>query len=355
MAAAVDRDASAHALAQAFAASVALVVRISPLASGVDLIVSHGLGVEEQEAWRQHLSAHPRESHPWGHLVPGRPLAEAACWRQGQVASACRAFLDAQRVGPCLCVRLEADSAEETVVAFLFRPPGARTFEEHETVALAGMAPHLLHGVRLRERLDALARRNAAYEDLVNQFPVGLIGASLDGRVEFSNAAAEATAPRLRGLLESPERGVRPGARLGTRIHQELVAALDARQARPLTLTSDSGVPTLLVLSAVPLGSGTDRGLLVFINGPEPAGPAQASLAGLFGLTEAEAAVAARLGAGRSLAQAAADLGVRPSTVRTHLKGIFHKAGVRRQADLVALLGRLQWQLRSLQAGQGQE
>jgi hypothetical protein len=193
--AAVDRDAAAHAFAQAFEARVALIVRISPLARGVELIVTHGLGPEEQEAWRRHLSAHPPETHPWGHLVPGRPLAEAACWRQGQIATACRAFLDAQKVGPCLCVRLEGESAEETVVAFLFRAPGAPPFEERETVALAGMAPHLLHGVRLRERIDALARRDTAYEDLVNRFPVGLIGASLDGRVEFLNAAAEATAP----------------------------------------------------------------------------------------------------------------------------------------------------------------
>jgi DNA-binding CsgD family transcriptional regulator len=353
--AAVDRDAAAHAFAQAFEARVALVVRISPLARGVELIVTHGLGSEEQEAWRRHLSAHPPETHPWGHLVPGRPLAEATCWRQGRIASVCRAFLDAQKVGPCLCVRLEAESSEETVVAFLFRGAGDQPFAERETSALAGMAPHLLHGVRLRERIDALARRNTAYEDLVNRFPVGLLGASLDGRIEFSNAAAEAMAPRLRGLLEAPERGARPGSRLGARVHQELVAALDARQARPLTLTSDSGVPTLLVLSAVPLAGGTDRALLVSINGPEPTGPAKESLVGLFGMTEAEAAIAARLSAGRSLSEAAADLGVRPSTARTHLKGIFHKAGVRRQADLMVLLSRLQWQLRSLRGRDGQE
>lgn len=354
-AATADRDAAAQAFAQAFGARVALMVRISPLARGVELIVTHGLGAEGQEAWRRHLSAHPPETHPWGHLVPGRPLAEASCWRQGQIASACRAFLDAQDAGPCLCVRLEAESPEETVVAFLFRASGDQPFGERETSALAGMAPHLLHGVRLRERIDALARRNVVYEDLVNRFPVGLLGASLDGRIEFLNAAAEALAPRLRGLLESPERGARPGSRLGARVHQALVAALDGRQARPLTLTSDSGVPTLLVLSAVPLEGGADRGLLVFINGPEADGPAPASLVGLFGMTEAEAAVAARLGAGRSLGEAAADLGVRPSTARTHLKGIFHKVGVRRQADLVVLLSRLQWQLQSPRVRHGQE
>ncbi len=72
-------------------------------------------------------------------------------------------------------------------------------------------------------------------------------------------------------------------------------------------------------------------------------------------MTEAEARIAARLGAGRSLNEAAADLGVRPSTARTHLKGIFHKVGVRRQADLVVLLSRLQWQLQSPRVRHGQE
>jgi DNA-binding CsgD family transcriptional regulator len=64
-------------------------------------------------------------------------------------------------------------------------------------------------------------------------------------------------------------------------------------------------------------------------------------LADLFGLTPAEASVAARIGAERSLAEIAADRSVKTETARAHLKSAFGKTGARGQAQLVALLTRL--------------
>ena len=65
------------------------------------------------------------------------------------------------------------------------------------------------------------------------------------------------------------------------------------------------------------------------------------ALARLFGLTPAEARLAVALHAGRSPREHAADRGVRVSTVRSHLKQLFLKLDVRRQADLIRLLDRL--------------
>ncbi len=56
------------------------------------------------------------------------------------------------------------------------------------------------------------------------------------------------------------------------------------------------------------------------------------------GLTRAEARVATRLAAGKTVADIAAELGVSVETVRTHLKRAYHKTGVRRQAELVRLV-----------------
>jgi DNA-binding CsgD family transcriptional regulator len=60
-------------------------------------------------------------------------------------------------------------------------------------------------------------------------------------------------------------------------------------------------------------------------------------VAAAFGLTPAETRVLARLLAGRTLADTAADLRVAASTVRTHLDSIFLKTGVARQAELMRL------------------
>ena len=57
-----------------------------------------------------------------------------------------------------------------------------------------------------------------------------------------------------------------------------------------------------------------------------------------FGLTPAEARLLDILCAGASVPQAAARLGVAPTTARTHLQRIFDKSGVRRQSDLQRLI-----------------
>jgi len=57
-----------------------------------------------------------------------------------------------------------------------------------------------------------------------------------------------------------------------------------------------------------------------------------------FGLTEAEAALAAALAAGEALSAYAARRGVRVQTARNQLQSVFQKVGVNRQSDLVRRL-----------------
>lgn len=67
--------------------------------------------------------------------------------------------------------------------------------------------------------------------------------------------------------------------------------------------------------------------------------PAAKMIQGLFDLTPGEAKVAALIGAGEQLREAAGRLGIAEETARSFLKRVFVKTGVRRQAELVALLG----------------
>jgi DNA-binding CsgD family transcriptional regulator len=61
----------------------------------------------------------------------------------------------------------------------------------------------------------------------------------------------------------------------------------------------------------------------------------------LFGLTPAEARVAALIGSGLSPRQAAEKLGISEGNVRTTLKHVFTKVGVSRQSELAVLLTKL--------------
>jgi DNA-binding CsgD family transcriptional regulator len=66
-----------------------------------------------------------------------------------------------------------------------------------------------------------------------------------------------------------------------------------------------------------------------------------AAVAHAFALTEREAAVACLIADGAALAEVARQLGMQVGTVRVHLRSVFAKTGTSRQAELVALLGRL--------------
>jgi DNA-binding CsgD family transcriptional regulator len=59
-----------------------------------------------------------------------------------------------------------------------------------------------------------------------------------------------------------------------------------------------------------------------------------------YSLTPAEARLATHIGDGGSVADYAVQQKVSEGTVRTHLKAVFAKTGVHRQADLVRLLAR---------------
>lgn len=68
--------------------------------------------------------------------------------------------------------------------------------------------------------------------------------------------------------------------------------------------------------------------------------PGEALLRARYGLTRQEARVAAHLIGGGTVASCAEALEIAPATVRSHLKTVFAKTGVRRQAALAGLGGR---------------
>jgi DNA-binding CsgD family transcriptional regulator len=102
--------------------------------------------------------------------------------------------------------------------------------------------------------------------------------------------------------------------------------------------------PYALQLSAFPpdrqFGQGADQACaIVFVNDPEqPPCVDNQTLRQLFGLTDAECRVAIALCTGETLAEIAQSLGVRESTIKTHLLKVFEKTNTHRRVHLVKLL-----------------
>jgi DNA-binding CsgD family transcriptional regulator len=79
---------------------------------------------------------------------------------------------------------------------------------------------------------------------------------------------------------------------------------------------------------------------IIFITSVVPnSSPAPELLQALFDLTPAEARLASQLTTGKSIEQITLSSGLSLNTIRTHLKSVFSKTGVQRQAELVSLLG----------------
>jgi DNA-binding CsgD family transcriptional regulator len=102
-----------------------------------------------------------------------------------------------------------------------------------------------------------------------------------------------------------------------------------------------NGLPAY-VLTVAPLRTGflSDERQLAMIVVVDPVRhtPSETDLAEFFGLSPAEARVAAALLTGKTLAEIAAIFGIRITTVRTQLASILRKVGAERQADLVRIL-----------------
>jgi len=80
------------------------------------------------------------------------------------------------------------------------------------------------------------------------------------------------------------------------------------------------------------------RFAVIVVVDPERHSPSTEDLAEFFGLSPAEARLAAALLTGKTLSSIAANSGIRVTTVRTQLGSILRKVGAERQSDLVRIL-----------------
>jgi DNA-binding CsgD family transcriptional regulator len=101
------------------------------------------------------------------------------------------------------------------------------------------------------------------------------------------------------------------------------------------------GLPAY-VLSVAPLHTGLAvnerRFAMVVVVDPALHSPSEKDLAEFFGLSPAEARLAAALLTGETVSQIAANTGVRITTLRTQLGSILRKVGAERQSDLIRIL-----------------
>jgi len=210
------------------------------------------------------------------------------------------------------------------------------------------LLPHIRQTVHVQQTLGRADALSATLTEMLDYSGVGVIQLDARGRIAAANDRAQAVQRAGDGLFDE-------GGSLFARRPEEQarVQALLARALPPFgaqgaggsTTVSRLGGPPPLVLHVHPVGpQGTDfqawpvaaLGLVVDPANGTAIDPAAA--AGALGLTRMEGRVAVLLAQGVTVQQIAAATGRKESTIRSHVKHMFAKHGLSRQAELVRLV-----------------
>lgn len=233
------------------------------------------------------------------------------------------------------------------------RTSAQEPFSERERDIADVCRPLVFRAAESHIRIHQLKLEAALARHALDSFGFGLAFLAGDGRVVFSNKAfdrfiADGEAMALtRGRVRCRDDDTQ------TRLLSELDTALERAAAgehdhgQPLRIPKRDGtMPLTALISTInPLVQDPfyDRHLrpyaLFVVTDPDSAlALAPPKLMALFDITQAEARVLALLVAGLTLEELTARLGVADSTIRTHIKRLLAKLGVRRQSELVRLV-----------------
>jgi DNA-binding CsgD family transcriptional regulator len=207
---------------------------------------------------------------------------------------------------------------------------------------MAPLMPHIRWAAGLRVKLDELTQRAQLHQDIFDRLNFPVVVAAANGHIVMANARGAA-------WLSQPGNPISAGARQAGPVAAILKAACaqgPTRRAAGTKLRKPSGVE--YYLTAVPLPTDrvgwTEHGplALLLVTDPEQARPHSAGLLRqVFQLTPAEIRLLALLQQGLSIKETSSELEVSLHTVRTQLKSMFAKLGIRRQADLFRVIGQI--------------
>ena len=255
-------------------------------------------------------------------------------------------------IGDVLCLGLLPPGAGDHATIAVARPRWGPRFGPAESALLSRLAPHLRRAMEVQRRLAAAAAAPPAgpLAEALDRLAAGIALSDAGGAVVWANRSAERLLRHGDGL--SLDRGgvLRASAPGASEALRRLVRAAAGGAEGAIPVPRPSG-RAALALHAVPLpgragreGAAPRPSVLLLLSDPERAAPDAAlrhRLRGAYGLTEAEAAVAARAARGVGLPEVAQSLGLSVATARTHAQRVFSKAGVRGQAELARQVERL--------------
>ncbi len=230
----------------------------------------------------------------------------------------------------------------------LMRADGARSFDRSDAARLEPFLPRIRRALWIDQRLSELETAGAVGS-------VAILVIDSEGLIRSKNQ------PALALLRSGDAISARQNRLRATCPVSDLALARQLRETRP---GSDSGSAAVLHVALrrakgpaliASVSTLSERVSAARVGGPRPAAlvvihdPLHAidlslvetKLRSLYGLTAAEARVAALVGSGHSASEAAQPLRITPGTARFQLKQVYAATGLSGQRELVRLIGLL--------------
>jgi DNA-binding CsgD family transcriptional regulator len=221
-------------------------------------------------------------------------------------------------------------------------------FTSSDLHLLEFLAPHLQRAFKLHFHISELKAHTQGLESALHVSITPVILLTNTGQIAFVNHSAAALIAERDGLLATrcglqAEQPAESNLLTRTIVQAASTSKGNGISAGGTILVSRRNRPPLHVLISPihqsALQSSEKIAAVAFVNDPlRRQRPDQAVLRALYGLTPAECRVALLLGDGHAPRQIANTVGVTENTVRSQIKSVFSKTGVKRQGELIRLL-----------------
>lgn len=237
---------------------------------------------------------------------------------------------------------------QSTALLSAVRDPQKGPFrEEQEGRILQAVLPHLQRALRLHVKFTNLHSANQSLEVALDAFGHAVFGLDDQGKVLFCNSTARRLVSQQNGLhvkhgvlvADSPAQN----RELQFHLRQASISGTRITNSGAILISRNSGLPalrmTIMPFASNLLGHIPKLSLLAFIDDPARRPHSRAEvLRKLFQLSPTEARLVDLLASGLDLRNAAEQLQMTIATARFHLKSVFKKTDVNRQADLARLV-----------------
>lgn len=342
----------AEEIGEAVGAPQAILAHHDPEAGTWPLVALHGI---RDDDWQFYLDE-IRDIDPRGAFFRTAPTGAILLSGRNDDPDALMASVAGQRfyrprVDGYWVAGLVARQTRRSLVGLVVqRPERLGAFGDAELATLTAIGAHLDHAVRLAGRHHHATLVAGLRGHALDSLAIGVMLLDAAGEVVEMNREARAMVARQDGLILAQRRLSAREPRDRAMLQRLVAEALERRVAgvpRPggtMRVERDGGrAPYLVAIVPGRIGdldvAGPGLGALVLIRDPDT-GP-DLPIDGLreaYGLTAAEARLAARLARRPGLVAAARELGIAHETARQHLKRILLKTGCSGQPELVAML-----------------